>query len=78
MQAGKKAAEGILQIHQNVVNKLLSTKAELSCDELAKAISTDDIESVFKICEHLSANPSRGISKTKGLSPFDAKYRAVQ
>ncbi len=34
-------------------------------------------ETVFKICEHLAANPDRGITKTPHDNPFGATYGKV-
>ena len=44
--------------------------------QIAAAIRSRELETVFKICEHLSANPARKLQKTPGTTPFDATYRA--
>jgi hypothetical protein len=31
-------------------------------------------ETLFKICQHLSANPTRKIRRTDGKTPFDAQF----
>jgi hypothetical protein len=33
------------------------------------------METIFKICEHLSANSGRNMEKSAGTTPFDATYR---
>ena len=34
----------------------------------------DDVETVFKVLEHLAANPDHGVTRTEGKTPFDATY----
>jgi len=76
VEAGKKAATAVLEVQTNVI-KFLASKARKSftSTEIAAAIGTpDEVETVFKICEHLAANPDRKVKKIAGGSPFDAKY----
>ncbi|HSY73930.1 MAG TPA: hypothetical protein VK810_00530, partial [Dongiaceae bacterium] len=43
--------------------------------EIAKGVGADeDIESIFKICEHLSSNPNHKIQKTIGNTPLNSHY----
>jgi glucose-6-phosphate isomerase len=37
----------------------------------------DNTETVFKVLEHLAANPSRRIRKIVGKTPFDSSYQFV-
>lgn len=53
VEAGKKAATHILELQEQVVEKL--TSARQTAEELAKAVSADS-EEVFHILEHLAAN----------------------
>ncbi|HTX20480.1 MAG TPA: glucose-6-phosphate isomerase [Candidatus Aquilonibacter sp.] len=74
VEAGKKAAANIIQL-QNKILRLLSQseKQALAVFEIAKGIdSNEEVESVFKICEHLSANNK--IQKSIGSVPFDSRY----
>jgi len=60
--------------------KILSSLAKkpgqpFSAAEIAKMIEApDEVETVFKICEHLSLNPDRNFKKLPGKSPFVSKY----
>jgi len=46
--------------------------------ELAQAISrAEDVETVFKISEHLAANKARKISKKASANVFEATYKMV-
>jgi hypothetical protein len=50
-------------------------KQPFAIGEIAKAIGAEEeIEHIFKICEHLSANPSHKIQKTVGDTAFNSKY----
>ena len=49
----------------------------MSAGEIAKAIGAPDAaEIVFKICEHLAANPGRGVAKKPGKTALDATFSA--
>jgi len=76
VEAGKKTAGNVIEIQNLILNFLTGQpKQRLSIEEIANGIKRDqEIESVFKICEHLSANPDRRIEKFCGASPFSAKY----
>jgi len=79
VEAGKKAAQGVIKI-QAAIYECLShdPKQAFTATQIAEDIgSPDEIEAVFKICEHLAANPDRGIRKVAGASPSDAKYQRV-
>jgi hypothetical protein len=50
---------------------LRSSKGQhVSIDQICGGIAVDEFESVFKICEHLAANPQKGIAK-KGSDSID-------
>ncbi|MBI3270620.1 MAG: glucose-6-phosphate isomerase [Planctomycetes bacterium] len=78
VEAGKKAAATVLAVQGRILKSLRERKgAGLTAEELASAIgSADEVETVFKICEHMAANPDHGVSKTAGDTPFSAKYKA--
>jgi glucose-6-phosphate isomerase len=77
VEAGKKAAASVLQLQ----GKILATLAEgsekgFTVDELGERLeAADQMETIFKICEHLAANPDHGVSKTRGGTAFEARYR---
>jgi glucose-6-phosphate isomerase len=79
VEAGKKAASAIIELKLGLL-KILSTAggSGVTVSAIAEQLHRpDEIEAVLKICEHLAANPSSGISKSPGASPFQAIYRKV-
>ncbi|MBA4147947.1 MAG: glucose-6-phosphate isomerase [Verrucomicrobia bacterium] len=77
VEAGKKAAGAVISIQAKVLNYLRDKKGHpLSSSQIASGIGAHDaFETVFKICEHLSANPDRGVNKTPGKTPFESTYQ---
>jgi glucose-6-phosphate isomerase len=74
VEAGKKAAGSVIEMQLSILKHV--TGSPQTAAEIANSINRpDDIETVFKICEHLSANPERGIMKMAGKSPADTKYK---
>lgn len=61
VEAGKKAAAGILALQKDVLQVIEAEKAPLSLEAIAsKAGASDRIETVYKILRHLAAN-QRGV-----------------
>jgi glucose-6-phosphate isomerase len=54
VEAGKKAAAGVLELQGRVVGAL--SREELTAEEIARGIGEEDVESVYLILEHLAAN----------------------
>ena len=76
VEAGKKAAGSVLDMQLKIVDALQARgNAGATAEQLASAVAPLDDETVFKILEHLAANPGRGVAKTPGKTPFDAVYR---
>jgi glucose-6-phosphate isomerase len=77
VEAGKKAAASVLGLQAQVVEELNSRgEAGATCGDISDAIgSPEEVETVFRILEHLSANPDRGVVRVPGDSPFTATYR---
>ena len=76
VEAGKKAAGGVLELQHRVVAALKAIgDAGATVDRLGAELG--DEETTFAILEHLAANPGRGIARTPGKTPFDAVYRWV-
>lgn len=76
VEAGKKAASSVIEMQREIL-QFLGTRGNgmATVEEIAAAIKVEDQqETVFKICEHLAANPTRGITKTSGPTPFTASY----
>jgi len=77
VEAGKKAAAGVLDLQTRVLAALREKGADgATCEGLAEASGApDEVETVFHILERLAANPERGVSRWPGSTPFDAVYR---
>jgi glucose-6-phosphate isomerase len=76
VEAGKKAANAIITLQVKVVD-FLKHRPDSTLDQIAAAVGSADIENVFRICEHIAANPYQGqtLKKRPGTTPFDATYR---
>jgi glucose-6-phosphate isomerase len=79
VEAGKKAATEVLDLQGKIQTHIKRNRGSvLSAEELSQAIgSEDNTETVFKICEHLSANPNRGLERIPGDAPSKTRYRSV-
>ena len=76
VEAGKKAATTFLELKQDVMQALASGEA-LTVDAIAAKLDGGDAETIFKLLEHLVANPSKGVTKLAGSDPFSARYKFV-
>ena len=76
VQAGKVAADAIIKLQSKVIACLKGNMANgMNADEIAADLgSSDQVERVFKLCEHLAANPDRGVKKISGATPKLTKY----
>jgi len=79
VEAGKKAAGEVIALQTRFMEHLKSNPSEtVEVESLAAEWGADcDPETLFKICEHLAANPDRGIKKIPGATPFQAHYRLI-
>jgi glucose-6-phosphate isomerase len=77
VEAGKKAAGAVLALQGRVLACLAGRKGEsLTAAGIAAALGApEDAESIFKICEHLAANPGRGLTRAGGATAADIHYR---
>ncbi len=77
VEAGKKAAESILSLQNEVIELLTHNLGEaMTSDKIASHLGKPhETEHVFKLCERLSSNPARGIRKIPGSNPFNARFR---
>lgn len=77
VQAGKLAADSIIKLKLKVMDYLVDNSGEsFTAEQISNALGIPDYaEAVFKLCEHLAANPDRGFLKKSGYSPVLAKYR---
>jgi glucose-6-phosphate isomerase len=75
VEAGKKAASSILDLQTKILMWLAQqSSASFTPPEIASGIGAEDVEAVFKICEHLSANPDRGVRRSDRSDPFTRRY----
>jgi glucose-6-phosphate isomerase len=75
VQAGKKAADAVIALQGRVVNWLQRNRGEpFSAEAIASAIGCSDCEVIFKVCEHLAANPDRRIIRKTGKTIFESTY----
>ena len=74
VEAGKKAAGGVLELKKGIVAALRKESGKaLTAEELAAGLGVDP-EPVFKILEHLAANPGTGVEKKPGAAWHEAGY----
>ncbi|MBI4010703.1 MAG: glucose-6-phosphate isomerase [Candidatus Rokubacteria bacterium] len=80
VEAGKKAAAGVLALQGQVVRILKANKGKaFTVDQLADEIGAkDEVETVFKVLQHLAANRDHGVKRSlpAGASVFSATYSA--
>jgi glucose-6-phosphate isomerase len=76
VEAGKKAAETVIGWQRRILAFVAERKGQmLTSDQIASGIGAHgEFETVFKVCEHLSAN-GRLIRHATGKNPFEAGYQ---
>jgi glucose-6-phosphate isomerase len=78
VEAGKQAAAAVLDVQRKVVAFLAAHRGQRFTVEQvgAGAELKDEVETVFKVLQHLTANPDHRVrrSATPGGGPFDALY----
>jgi glucose-6-phosphate isomerase len=76
VEAGKRAATNILALQGRVLNFLRTNRGQqFTATAIASAInSQEDVEHIFKICQRLSINSSRQISRMKSSNCFEARF----
>jgi glucose-6-phosphate isomerase len=76
VEAGKRAAGSVLDI-QKKVGAFLSAKRgqHFKASQIAIEIGEpSEVETIFKVCQHLTSNPDHGVAKAQGQTPFEARY----
>ena len=75
VEAGKKAAERVLEIQHQIVECLMRRGGHpMTVDDLAiESQNVEEIETFYKVCEHLTANGR--MQKIAGNGVFDAEYQ---
>jgi glucose-6-phosphate isomerase len=77
VEAGKKAAGLVIELQGKALAFLKKRKGRsFTAEEIASAIgSPEDVEIVFKLLEHASANPDHPIQKIPAEPPFLSRYQ---
>jgi len=77
VEAGKKAAGLVIQLQIKALTFLRKERGmSFTSEEIASAIgSPEEVEMVFKLLEHASANVDHPIKKIPGDSPFLSQYQ---
>ena len=77
VEAGKKAAELVIQLQSRVFSFLRKEKGKaFTAEEIASAINgREEAESIFKLLEHAAANVDHKIKKVPDRLPFNSRYR---
>ena len=76
VEAGKKAAGEVIHLQVEILDHLIENAGtKYTVEALDQALGDHKVqEDIFKICQHLAANPSRGVQKEGGNSPSDALF----
>jgi glucose-6-phosphate isomerase len=76
VEAGKKAAGTVIQLQGMITDYLRDVRGQAkTAEEIAEGFGhRDSVESVFKICQHLAANPERDIRRVDGARPTEARF----
>lgn len=78
VEAGKKAAGEVLTVQLKIARYLADHRGQsFSADQIAAHLGTPgQAETIFKVCSHLAANPSKGVSKKTGKAPINTTFSA--
>ena len=76
VEAGKKAAGEVIHLQVEILDHLIENAGtKYTVEALDQALGDHKVqEDIFKICQHLAANPSRGVQKEGGNSPSDTRF----
>jgi glucose-6-phosphate isomerase len=79
VEAGKKAAGAVLVLQQKLTAHLGANPGKsFTVAEIAAAIGAPgQEETLFKVATHLAANAGRGVQKSGGPAPSEAKFTAI-
>ena len=76
VEAGKKAAAAVIALQHRVLEHLSRHKGQaFTVEQIAQALGDlGQREPIFKILQHLAANPDHGVTTHPGATVFDAQY----
>ncbi|HEY8208361.1 MAG TPA: glucose-6-phosphate isomerase [Myxococcaceae bacterium] len=79
VEAGKQAAAAVLALQRKALERLRAQPGERTVEQLAQEIgAVDEVETLFKVLEHLAANPDHRIRRIPGMAPFDARFGRLE
>jgi glucose-6-phosphate isomerase len=80
VEAGKKAAAGLLQVKQRIEETLRAAPGKMfTAPELAAKLGLEpQTEVIFKLLEHLAANPAKGVRRTTAPSISGYSYGSTR
>jgi glucose-6-phosphate isomerase len=80
VEAGKKAAAAVLVLQGRILAELRAKNGSFrSAEEIATAIGAEEeTETVFKVLEHLAANPDHGVRRKAGATFSEATYAVAR
>jgi len=77
VEAGKKAAGKVIALKPKIIETLRAAPPDnpLTAEGVATNLGQpDDVELIFKVLEHLSANPGTGVQKIAKTSLWESTY----
>jgi glucose-6-phosphate isomerase len=78
VEAGKKAAATAISLKLDIIRKLKEDhRKSWTAESLAEELGKQEPETVFKLLEHLAANPEKKVEKTAGDAWHNGSYRYV-
>ena len=76
VEAGKKAAAAVIALQHRILGFLSSnTGKSFTAEQVAEGMGAgEETESVFKILQHLAANPDHNVKCVAGATVFETRY----
>jgi len=76
VEAGKKAAAAVIALQHRILGFLSSnTGKSFTAEQVAEGMGAgEETESVFKILQHLAANPDHNVKRVAGATVFETRY----
>jgi glucose-6-phosphate isomerase len=74
VEAGKKAASGILAAKSRIQRLLAETSGALTAEEVSEKAGIDDPELAFKLLENLAANPGKKVVRIAAVPLTESRY----
>lgn len=75
VEAGKKAASGILSAKLKIQQIVAASSTAMTADQVSAKAGINDAELAFKLLENLAANPAKKIVKEVAVPATASKYR---